>query len=463
MKVDFTRSRAFAATAQPGATPSRPRRRLMQGAGPRIAITALAVTGLVTLGACSNSSGSSGGSSGGGQTELSLLTDNADTTVSAAKSVIAAFEKANPNIKVKLETRPGGSDGDNIVKTKLSTGDMEDVFWYNSGSLLQALAPEKNLVDLTNDPVLKDTEESFLPTVTQKGKVYGAPVGTVMGGGILYNKDVYSQLGLQIPKTWAEFAANSDKIKAAGLTAVVGSFKDTWTSQLFVLADYYNVATANPKWADDYTANKVKYATDPVALRGFEKTAEANQKGWLNKTAGSTTFDQGMKLLSSGKAAQYPLLTFPVATLKPEDAAKIGFFGIPGDDASKAGATIWPGNGQYIPKTTKNLEAAKKFIAFVASPAGTDAFTQGQAPTGPYLVKGSKLPADAVPVAKDIQAYLDAGNVSPALEFLSPVKGPSLEQITVAVETGQTSAQDGAAQYDSDVTKQAKQLGLPGW
>jgi raffinose/stachyose/melibiose transport system substrate-binding protein len=66
-------------------------------------------------------------------------------------------------------------------------------------------------------------------------------------------------------------------------------------------------------------------------------------------------------------------------------------------------------------------------------------------------------------VAKDIQAYIDAGNVSPALEFLSPVKGPSLEQITVAVETGQTSAKDGAAQYDADVTKQAKQLGLPGW
>jgi len=461
MKVDDIRSLAQAAYGPSEAT--RRRRSWRPQRGSRAAVAALAAAALTTLGACASSSDSDSGSTGGGQTELSLLTDNADTTVAAAKSVIAAFQKANPNITVKLETRPGGSDGDNIVKTKLSTGDMEDVFWYNSGSLLQALAPEKNLVDLTNDPVLKDTEESFLPTVTQKGKVYGAPVGTVMGGGILYNKDVYSQLGLQVPKTWAEFAANSDKIKAAGITAVVGSFKDTWTSQLFVLGDFYNVATANPKWAEDYTANKVKYATDPVALRGFEKTAEANQKGWLNKSAGSTTFDQGMKLLATGKAAQYPLLTFPVATLKPEEAAKIGFFGIPGDDASKAGATIWPGNGQYIPKSTKNLDAAKKFIAFVASPEGSDAFSEGQAPTGPYLVKGSKLPADVVPVAKDIQAYLDAGNVSPALEFLSPVKGPSLEQITVAVETGQTPAKEGAEQYDSDVTKQAKQLGLPGW
>ena len=425
----------------------------------KLAVTVVAVTAVLSVAACG---GDSGSGSDSGKTEITLLIDNAETTVKSAEAVIEAFEKANPTITVKTETRPGGADGDNLVKTKLSTGDMADVFWYNSGSLLQALSPEKTLTDLTNDAVLKDTDPSFLPTVTQNGKVYGAPVGTVMGGGILYNKDVYSKLGLSVPKTWAEFSSNSDKIKAAGITAVVGSFKDTWTSQLFVLGDFYNVATANPKFAEDYTANKVKYATDAAAVKGFEKTAEAKAKGWLNKSAGSTTFDQGMKLLASGKAAQYPLLTFPVGTLPKEDAAKIGFFGIPGDDASKAGATIWPGNGQYIPKTTKNLEAAKKFIAFVASPAGTDAFSVVP-PTGPYLVTGSKLPDSAPPVAKDLQAYIDSGNVSPALEFLSPVKGPSLEQITVAVATGQTGAKDGAAQYDSDVTKQAKQLGLPGW
>ena len=425
----------------------------------KFAATVVAATAVVSLAAC----GGSGDASSSGKTTITLLTDNAETTVKPAKAIAEAFEKANPTITVKLESRPGGADGDNLVKTKLSTGDMADVFWYNSGSLLQALSPEKNLVDLTGDPALKDTDPGFLPTVTQNGKVYGAPVGTVMGGGILYNKEVYSKLGLSVPKTWAEFESNSDKIKAAGITAVVGSFKDTWTSQLFVLGDFHNVAVANPSFAADYTANKVKYATDPTAVKGFEKTAEAKARGWLNKSAGSTTFDQGMKLLASGKAGQYPLLTFPVGTLSKEDAAKIGFFGIPGDDASKNGATIWPGNGQYIPKTSKHIDAAKKFIAFVASPAGSEVFSSAAPPTGPYMVIGSKVPADAPPVAQDLQAYIDAKATTPALEFLSPVKGPSLEQITVAVETGQTSGKDGAAQYDADVTKQAKQLGLPGW
>ena len=68
-----------------------------------------------------------------------------------------------------------------------------------------------------------------------------------------------------------------------------------------------------------------------------------------------------------------------------------------------------------------------------------------------------------LPVVLDIQEYIDAGNVGPALEFLSPLKGPALEQITVEVGSGLRSAEDAAALYDEDVAKQAQQLGLPGW
>jgi len=277
----------------------------MKRLAPKLAVAAVAVTALVTLTAC----GSSGSGSANGKTTITLLVDNGDATVKAAAAEVAAFEKANPDIRVKTETRPGGSDGDNLVKTKLSTGDMQDVFWYNSGSLMQALSPEKTLVDLTNDPALQNTDPKFLPVVTQNGKVYGAPWGTAFGGGILYNKDVYAKLNLQVPKTWADLEANSETIKAASITPVVGTFKDTWTSQLLVLGDFYNVALADPSFAKDYTANKAKYASTPAALRSFEKTAEPHAKGWLNKGAGSSTMAQGLTLLTSGKAAQFPMLT----------------------------------------------------------------------------------------------------------------------------------------------------------
>ena len=76
-----------------------------------------------------------------------------------------------------------------------------------------------------------------------------------MGGGILYNKKIYADLGLSVPTTWAEFAANNEAIKAAGIAPVGATFgaDSTWTSQLFVLADYYNVQAAIPDFAEQYT------------------------------------------------------------------------------------------------------------------------------------------------------------------------------------------------------------------
>ena len=111
-----------------------------------------------------------------------------------------------------------------------------------------------------------------------------------MGGGILYNKKIYEDLGLSVPTTWDEFAANNEAIKAAGIAPVGATFgADTWTSQLFVLADYYNVQAAVPDFAEKYTNNKIKYADTPAALAGFQHLQEAFEKGWYQEDFGAAT------------------------------------------------------------------------------------------------------------------------------------------------------------------------------
>ena len=113
----------------------------------RVLIAAAAVAALaIPLAACSGG----GGGSSDGKTEITYLTQSDDANTTPAKALIEAFEKANPDITVKLDTQPAGTEGDNLMKTKLSTGSMDDVFHYNSGSLLQALNPDQTLVDLSD-------------------------------------------------------------------------------------------------------------------------------------------------------------------------------------------------------------------------------------------------------------------------------------------------------------------------
>jgi raffinose/stachyose/melibiose transport system substrate-binding protein len=346
---------------------------------------------------------------------------------------------------------------------------MADVFVYNAGSLFQAINPVQSTVDLTNEPWQADILDSFKQVVTAPdGTVRGAPFGMAMGGGILYNTKVYEELGLSVPKTWDEFMANNAKVKEAGKVPVIQTFGDTWTSQLFVLADYYNVQAAEPDFATRYTNNQAKYATSPAAKAGFQHQADVFSAGYLNEDYGAATLDDGLRMIAEGEGAHYPMLTFALGTIGqnyPDQLNDVGFFGVPGPDASKNGATIWMPTGIYIAASTKNLEIAKEFVAFAASKeGGCDIQAQAAPVTGPFLIKGCELPDDVSTGVKDMQAYFaQDGATAPALEFLSPIKGPNLENITVEVGSGIRTADDAAALYDEDVVKQAQQLGLPGW
>jgi raffinose/stachyose/melibiose transport system substrate-binding protein len=426
---------------------------------------AAAAAGLLALSACS--AGDLGSSDSGGSS-ITFLADNSDASLRTAQALADAFNAKNTGATVKVETRPQGGEGDNLVKTRLSTGDMSDVFMYNSGSLFAALKPEQNLVPLDDQPYVGSLDGTFKNTVSAGGKLYGVPFGGATGGGILYNKAVYTRLGLSVPKTWADFMANNATIKAAGIAPVVQTYQDTWTSQVIVLADFHNVAAAEPDFAGQYTAGKAKYAGTPAALQSFQRLQEIHDAGYLTSDFASTKLEAGIKHLADGTGAHYPMLTFAVGTLvaqAPDKVGDVGFFALPGDDAAKNGLTVWEPAGVYVPKTTTGakLDAARKFLAFVASKDGCDAMSKATTPFGPFLVKGCTLPADVAPAIKDMQPYFDSGANSPALEFLSPVKGPSLEQITVEIGSGIRKADSGAALYDADVKKQAQQLGLPGW
>jgi len=411
----------------------------------------------------------SGNNVSAGVVEIKLLHTTSAPNPTIAKALSDGFNAAQTKYKVTVESRPGGTEGDNLVKTRLATGSMDDLFEYNSGSLMNNLNPAKNLIPLGDEPYAKDYSDTFKLAVTSPtdGKIYAAPWGAGQGGGVMYNMKVYKELGLSVPKTWAEFIANCDKIKAAGKTAVIQSYGTTWTSQLFVLADFGNVNVADPSWAANYTANKAKYADAP-AIEGFQHVEDTYKAGYFNSDAASLTLDNALKMLATGAGVQYPILSNNILSVQqnnPDLVKDLGFFPIPGTDASKNVMSDWVNDGIYVPKTTTGakLEGVKAFINWIESSDGCKAQSAAFSPNGPFGMKTCSPSGDLPQVAKDVISYSEQGKASVALEFISPLKGPNLESFLILVGTGQKTAKEAAALYDQDVKKQALQLGLPGW
>ena len=186
----------------------------------------------------------------------------------------AVLEKATEELGMEfnIEINPGGTDGDNIIKTRCASGDLADISNYNSGSLLTALNPKEHFLDLTDEAFSEKFDDTFKSCVMQEDRIYGAPFTTTQAGAVVYWKPDYEELGLKVPETWDEFIANCQALKDAGKAPVYLSAGKTWTTQVLFLGDNYNVLAKNPDFADEFTAGTAKFATD--------WQAGANTKTW---------------------------------------------------------------------------------------------------------------------------------------------------------------------------------------
>jgi len=392
---------------------------------------------------------------------LTLLIDSDQPL--AGLEAVCALAKEKLGITVEIETRLGGSDGDNIVKTRLASGDMADLCVYNSGALLSALNPTEYFIDISGQDFVSKLDDTYKGTVTIDSKTYGIPVSSTQAGAVLYNKEMYAKYNLTVPKTWDEFIANCQVLKDAGETALIGAFADSWTSQVAFLGDNYNVISAAPNFPADLEAGTAKYASTPSALRSWEKLAETTP--FYNKDYLATTYDDACDMLANGEGAHWFMLTMALSNiygLYGNDVVNnIGVFAIPGDDASDNGLTVWMPSSIYGNRNSDKAEDIIRFMQFYVSDEALNTYAATILPDGPYCVKGYSLPDNAYQaVAKDMQAYFDAGKTGTALEFMTSVKGADCPAICVECGTGQTTGAEAAAKYDEDCYKQAIQLGL---
>ena len=404
--------------------------------------------------------GSNEDSNNGELKELTMLVGT-DTTAAGFEAV-AALAEETLGIKVTIETRPGGTDGDNVVKTRLASGDMADLCVYNSGALLSALNPSEYLIDISGETFTDRLDDTYKESVSIDGVTYGIPYSSTQAGVVLYSKKMYEEYNLEVPKTWEEFMANCDVLKEAGETAILGTFADSWTSQVTFLGDNYNVIAQEPDFVKNFEAGEAKYATSPGALRSFEKLADT--ASYYNEDYLAATYDDGCDMIANGEAGHWFMLTMVLSNiyeLYGDDVNNIGVFAVPGDDASDNGLTVWMPESIYGNKNSENIDVIKEFMEFYVSDKALDAYTNAVLPDGPYCIKGYELPDNAYDaVAADMQTYFDSGKTEVAMEFLTPVKGSDCAAICQELGSGQTTAEQAAAKYDEDCAKQATQLGL---
>jgi multiple sugar transport system substrate-binding protein len=371
------------------------------------------------------------------------------------KTLIAAFEKANPTIKVNLETAPTNTDTNRAdLVTTISGGAktpdvfMGDVIWPGQfGAHGLALPLSKYLP--------KSFFNRFAPGLVQgasyDGQVYGAPFFQDQGF-LYYRKDLLAADHMAVPKTWEQLQSDAvtlvkqGKVKygfvwegasyEGGTCDFMEYYADTGgqvlnstdTKSVLNVADVTKVLTfmrglvtsgASPAAVDTFQ--------EPQAMTAFQDGQAAFLRNW--DYAYSTSQAAGSKVI--GKVGVAPLPTFA---------------GRPYPGYSNIG-----GWNLYINPHSTNIPADLKFINFIT---GVQAQTIE-----------AKPPFSEIPTNAAVRANPSIRKLNPPFAVLAqtklvprPAQNPNYPKISQAIYTNMNSAVAGSTSPAAAAKAMASQL-----
>ena len=131
--------------------------------------------------------------------------------VKEAEMELAEKFEAETGIHVDFQILPADQYF-NVLTTKLNSGEATDIFGGQSGKTdLQVLYNvEENAVDLTDEEWVSRMDPLSLEMVSLNGRVYGAEIWDIVASNyfiMIYNKEIFADLGLSTPGSYEEFKA----------------------------------------------------------------------------------------------------------------------------------------------------------------------------------------------------------------------------------------------------------------
>lgn len=284
-----------------------------------------------------------------------------------------AKEKADKNIDVTVQLEmPTADNAAQILKTRLAANDAPDIFALHAINEIPSYYKAGYLEDLSDQPFVAKLLDSVKPSVTTTdGKVVALPLET-LSWGYLYNKKMFSDLGLTPPTTLTEMKAVVEKLKANNTTPFLLSYKESWIPQLFLpLAAGAYIQTGNSDFIERMNKDEGSF-TEMKDM--FEIIDLVNQNG--TDKALETGGDDGAAAFAAGKAAMWLQGPWYAETiLKSNPDLDFGVAPLPiNDNPDATMINLSASTSLAVSKTSKNKEVALDFVNYVLDDTDSNAF-----------------------------------------------------------------------------------------
>ncbi|MFE6334101.1 ABC transporter substrate-binding protein [Streptomyces sp. NPDC057798] len=338
----------------------------------RRAATAVALGSVLALTATAcgdDGSGSGGdkGSEGSGKGEIVFWDNNGGVRTDIWKEIIADFEKANPDIKVEY-IPIAATEVQSKYDTAIQGGGLPDVGGVGAAMLAgiaaqDALEPVETRLAGSglNGKLNEDMVESVKVAGGSEEHMYSIP--TSANNGVLYYRtDLFKKAGLEEPTTWDAFYEAAEKLTNVGKNQFGYTIRGGAGSIAQALDAMYGQSGITSFWEGDKTT-----VNDPKNVEALEKYAGLYKK----VTPAADLNNDFTKMVAQWDSGTIGMLNHNLGSYQDHVKA-FGvdkFRGIP-QPVGSSGKRVQvsnPVDGLGLFKSSKNKDAAWKFIEFAAS------------------------------------------------------------------------------------------------
>lgn len=280
--------------------------------------------------------------------------------------LIPAFNKIHPDIKVVFAPLPP-ADYNSGLNTKLAGKTAGDLITCRPFDASLQLYKKGNLLSLNG---LKGLENfsgvAKSAWQSDDGKTtFCLPMASVIHG-FIYNKEIFSELGLSVPNTIPEFMAVLETVKSKSkYTPLAMGSADQWEAATM---GFQNVGPNFWKGEEGRKAlidGSQKY-TDAAYVNTFKHLAA--WVPYLGKGYKAQKYPDSQNLFTLGRAAIYPAGSWDITTFNTQADFKFGAFSPP-VPAGQSDCYISDHTdiALGINPASKNVDAAKTFLSWMAT------------------------------------------------------------------------------------------------
>ena len=283
--------------------------------------------------------------------------------------IIPAFEASHPGIKVTFSPS-APTEYNAALNSKLEAGSAGDLITCRPFDASLELFNKGRLADLTGLAAMANfSDVAKAAWSTDDGtKTFCVPMASVIHG-FIYNKAAFAEVGVEPPKTEAEFFAVLEKIKADGtyIPMAMGT-NDQWEAATM---GYQNIGPSYWKGEEGRLAllKGTQKLTDEGWVAPFRELAR--WKDYLGDGFEAQTYPDSQNLFTLGRAAIYPAGSWEISPFRAQigDAFEMGAFPPPlPAEGDKCYISDHPDIALGLNAASKNADAAKAFLEWVGTP-----------------------------------------------------------------------------------------------